>query len=139
METKPNRIREWRELRRMSQAQLGESMTPRCRKAKISKMESGAQPMKEADMRALADALNCKPADLLGASQGLRDKTTPYLPYPANVGLDADDVAEDVNTSLDALRDLYRRSTQEVRRDFCAIIRHDVEQDDHGDRPKKTG
>ncbi len=71
---------------------------------------------------------------------GMKDSGIPYKPYPSDVGVKAQDVvAHDVNTDLNALLGLYRSSTGQVRKDFLAIIRHELNNGDATPTPKKNG
>lgn len=81
-------------------------------------------------MRELAAALETTVDWLLtgraDAAYGMQDGRRPYIPYPANIGQDARDAAADENHDLNALLHFYRMSTPQVRKDFLAIIRADL-------------
>lgn len=58
-----NYVRQWRKYRKLTQEQLAEmtGYTP----SSISQLETGAQGYEEATLVKLAQALNCKPGDLI--------------------------------------------------------------------------
>ncbi len=70
----PNRIREWREARKMSRADLAERVGTVA--AQIQKLELGLRQLTQTWMSKLAPALGCAPADLLPESDqhGLPDR-----------------------------------------------------------------
>lgn len=63
-----NYVRQWRKFRKLTQEQLAErtGYTP----SSISQLETGAQGYEEATLVRLADALGCKPGDLISGPPG---------------------------------------------------------------------
>lgn len=61
----PNRIKEWRNRRRMSLAELGEIVG--LSRSEISKLENGARRVRADHLTALATALRVKPEELIGS------------------------------------------------------------------------
>jgi transcriptional regulator with XRE-family HTH domain len=70
MDDNPNRIREWRLARDLSQQALADIIG--CSKMQISGLERGAPKLDLEWMRRLADALEITPADLLPADDNPR-------------------------------------------------------------------
>lgn len=71
----PTYIREWRKYRGLSQDRLVERVREQLlgfSKSTLSRVETGKQPYTQPILEALADALNCAPADLL-----MRDPSSP--------------------------------------------------------------
>jgi transcriptional regulator with XRE-family HTH domain len=67
-------IREWRKHRGLTLVQLAErvGMT----QASMSRIETGKQPYSQGVLEALADALSCDPADLIGRLPGAPHELT---------------------------------------------------------------
>ena len=71
----PNRIREWRNRRRLSLAELGEATG--FSRSEISKLESGARRVRADHMVALARALGIHPDELFEASSDISMSAAP--------------------------------------------------------------
>jgi transcriptional regulator with XRE-family HTH domain len=84
-ETPPNRIKEWRNRRRMSLAELGEIVG--LSRSEISKLENGARRVRADHMTALAKALRIKPEDLIGGEAARAFAGDPAEPPPAVAAL----------------------------------------------------
>jgi transcriptional regulator with XRE-family HTH domain len=65
---RPTYLKEWREYRRLSQAQALKALKYKgvaCSKPSLSRLENGRQPYSEPILLALADLYQCEPADLI--------------------------------------------------------------------------
>jgi transcriptional regulator with XRE-family HTH domain len=83
----PNRIREWRNRRRMSLAELGEAVG--LSRSEISKLESGSRRVRADHLVVLAKALKVAPEDLMdqNAVRELIGDTVPTIHGPASLGV----------------------------------------------------
>lgn len=105
-------VREWREHRHMTQEQLAErvGITP----ASLSRIERGLQAYTRGSLEALAEALQCQPADLL-----TRNPEDPEAPWSIWDNLKPDQQKTAIRV-LKALQDLddEDRAIQEGLRDM---------------------
>jgi transcriptional regulator with XRE-family HTH domain len=65
MDRRPNRIKEWREKRHLTQQQLAAKI--KCNHTYIGRLETGGRKIKEEWLRKLAKALSVGPEDLLNS------------------------------------------------------------------------
>lgn len=75
----PHFIKEWRAHRRLTQPRLAEMIGTT--KQSISRIEKGEQPYTQESLEALAQALNCTPADLISRDPA-REPDLPIFDLP---------------------------------------------------------